>query len=155
MTSIIIDTNLLVLLIVGKTNPNLIEKHKRTRIFQREDYNLLINILMNYDEIVVTPHILTETSNLISQTDESTGKALKKTLSGLLQSQREEFEPSVDLAKHHAYLKLGLTDSAIIKLTASDIPLITTDLKLYLEASKSNKNTINFNYLRQERLLSG
>lgn len=78
--------------------------------------------------------------------------AVRKTLAKLLESQKEEFEASADVAKHHAFLRLGLTDCAILKLIADKVPLMTTDLDLYLAAAKNNSNAINFNHLRQERL---
>ncbi len=151
---IILDTNLLVLLIIGLTDRRFIAKHKRTRSFEVEDFELLTNALANYDQIIVTPHILTEASNLISQTDEPTTSAVRATLLKLLESQKEEFEASVEIAKHNSFLRLGLTDCAILRLIKEDISLITSDLDLYLTAAKSNNNAINFNHLRQERLLT-
>ena len=57
LNKIIIDTNLLVLLVVGITERSLIQKHKRTRNFEVEDFDLLTGVLSNFDEIIVTPHI--------------------------------------------------------------------------------------------------
>jgi len=150
---IVIDTNLLVLLVVGLTDRSLIEKHKRTKSFEKDDYDLLTNVLSNYDQIVVTPHILTEASNLVSQIGEPAMSTLRKTLSALLETQKEEYEPSIEVSRHHTFLRLGLTDGAILSLIGNEIPLITTDLDLYLAAANSNHNAINFNYLRQNRLL--
>lgn len=154
MKQIILDSNLLVLLIVGLTDPNLISKHKRTKSYENEDFDLLANILSNYDQVVVTPHILTETSNLVSQIGEPTMSLLRKTLLALLEEQKEEFQPSIDIGKHTSFLRLGLTDCAILKIVKSELPLITADLDLYLMAVKENENTVNFNHLRQQRLLS-
>jgi hypothetical protein len=154
MKSIAIDTNLLVLLVVGLTDRNLIEKHKRTKSFQCADLDLLIRVLSRFDQIIVTPHILTEASNLIVQVGEPAASALRKTLSVLLESQREEFEPSIEVSKHHEFLRLGLTDCAILNVIGSEMPFITTDLDLYLSAAKSNNSAINFNHLRQDKLVS-
>lgn len=153
MKPVIIDANLLVLLVVGLTDSSLISKHKRTRSFETEDYKLLTDALSHFDQIIVTPHILTEASNLLSQTSEPIASALRNTLSELLSTQREEFEPSAAVAEHGSFLRLGLTDSAILRLVEREVPVITTDLDLYLAACKTNPNAINFTYLRQERLL--
>jgi hypothetical protein len=144
---IVIDSNLLVLLVVGLTDINLIGKHKRTRSFDKEDFKLLTELLAKFGEIIVTPHILTEASNLLSQVAE------RKTLATLLESQKEKFEASIDVVKHDSFLRLGITDCAILKLIANSIPLITTDLDLYLAAAKLNHNVINFNHLRQKRFI--
>ena len=100
MRQIILDSNLLVLLIVGLTDPKLIYKHKRTKSYEKEDFELLVNILSNYDQVVVTPHILTETSNLVSQIGEPTMSLLRKTLLALLKEQKEVFQRSIDIGKH-------------------------------------------------------
>ncbi len=152
MKQIIIDTNLLVLLIVGLTDCRFIGKHKRTRSFEVADYDILVNALSMYDEIVVTPHILTETSNLIAQTAESTASSLRSTLSELLKTQREEFEPGIEVIKHNSFLRLGLTDSAIMSLVEKNIPLTTVDLDLYFVAVKHHPNVVNFTHLRQARM---
>ena len=86
MKRIILDTNLLLLLVVGLTDPALIGKHKRTRSFEVTDYDLLVNVLSGYNEIVVTPHILTETSNLLSQTAALSAEVLRAKLSELLKT---------------------------------------------------------------------
>lgn len=151
LKQIVIDSNLLVLLVVGLTDRNLIGKHKRTKSFDKEDFKLLTDALANFDQIIVTPHILTEASNLLSQIAELAMSAVRKTLAGLLESQKEKFEASIDVVKHHSFLKLGLTDCAILKLIADSMPLITTDLDLYLAAAKTNHNAINFNHIRQKR----
>ena len=155
MKQIIIDTNLLLLFIVGLTDCHLIGKHKRTKNFEVADYDLLLNCLSMYQEIVVTPHILTETSNLLSQAPESTALSLRIMLSELLKTQKEEFESSSEVIKHDSFLRLGLTDSAIIRLVERGIPLITVDLDLYLSAVKHNPNVINFTHLQQARMFGG
>lgn len=154
MKQIVIDSSLLVLLTVGLTNPDLIAKHKRTKSYEKEDFYLLTSILSHYDQMVVTPHILTETSNLVSQIGEPSMSLLRKTLLGLFKDQNEEYQPSIDIAKHTSFVRLGLTDCAILNVIQSKLPLITADLDLYLMAVKENENAVNFTHLRAPRLLS-
>ena len=44
-----IDTNLLVLLVVGETDKALISKHRRTRAYRVEDYDLLVKLINDTD----------------------------------------------------------------------------------------------------------
>jgi hypothetical protein len=53
-----IDTNLLVLLTVGSVGRDLIAKHRRLREYTAEDYDLLLNLLGNFDRVFVTPNTL-------------------------------------------------------------------------------------------------
>ena len=64
--SILIDANLLVLLVVGRTRRSLIADHKRLSSFTAEDYDLLLSVIGSRT-IVVTPNTLTEASNLLKQ----------------------------------------------------------------------------------------
>lgn len=154
LNKILLDANLLVLLVIGLTNRDLVLKHKRTKTFEQVDFDLLVKILSNYDAIVVTPHILTEVSNLISQIGEPALSRVRSTFSTLVEEQQEVFCASKDSVKHPAFIRLGLTDASILQLMNSTTPLLTTDLGLYLEAAKSNPLAENFNHLRQAGLLS-
>ena len=139
---------------MGLTSRDLIAKHKRTRAYELEDFDLLTEILSNFDEVVVTPHILTETSNLVSQIGEPAMSTVRQTLLSLLETQKEEFEPSIEIGKHQSFLRLGLTDCAILNLVKNELPLLTVDLDLYLSALHINHETVNFNHIRQNRLLN-
>lgn len=153
MRSIVVDTNLLVLLVVGLTDRSLIEKHKRTRSFEVADFELLTEFLSCYDQVVVTPHILTEASNLISQIGEPALSAVRCTFATLLATQKEEFQASHEVASHNLFIRLGLTDCAILNLVKEEMPFITVDLDLYLAAAATNINAENFNHIRAARLL--
>lgn len=153
MRSIVLDANLLVLLVVGLADRSLIPRHKRTRTFEPADFDLLTKILAGYEQIVVTPNVMTEASNLASQTAEPGLTAVRQRLGALASVQREEYCPSARAVQHTHFLRLGLTDCALLDLIGSETPLLTTDLDLYLAAANANRNATNFNHLRQSRLL--
>lgn len=152
---LVIDTNLLVLLVVGRTDRGLIQSHKRTKTFQVEDFDLLVRFIGQFQLTLVTPHIVTETSNLIVQTFDKMVPLLRATLAALVQSQDEQYTASVELTDQPAYPRLGLTDAAILQLVNDGAMLITTDMDLYLEAARMRPElAMNFNHLRMGGLLS-
>lgn len=155
MPSVILDTNLLVLLTVGMTKRSLIGKHKRTKIFTEEDFDLLCLILEGYRQIVTTPGILTEVSNLVAQIGEPDRTAIMETLRILMQGYDEHYQPSTGITENTGFIRLGLTDAGILELVGKDRPLITTDIDLYLAAVGDGDRAINFNHLRSEYLLDG
>lgn len=152
MKSIALDTNLLVLLVVGTLDRRLIPKHKRTRKFTPEDFDTLIGELERYPRIVVTPNVVTETSNLLRQTDETTARRLLERLRQLLASLSERFVASVDAAEAPGFLRLGLADSATLHKPPTDSVLLTDDLPLYLEASRLGRTAVNFTHLQARNL---
>ena len=87
--SLLIDANLLVLLVVGVTDPKEIGKHKRARGYTLEDFNLLRAELENYQELWVTSQAVAECSNLIRQTNFQLAKRLLHTLQRLVVKAKE------------------------------------------------------------------
>jgi hypothetical protein len=65
-TGVLLDTNLLLLLIVGGASRELIGK-KRLDTFTAEDYDTLSAIVDSLGLVATTPNILTEVSNLADQ----------------------------------------------------------------------------------------
>lgn len=57
---IVLDTNLLVLLIVGIASPTYIAIHKQLRAYSLQDFDLLTRLLETASRIIVTPNTLTE-----------------------------------------------------------------------------------------------
>jgi hypothetical protein len=56
---LLIDTNLLVLFLVGKTNKSRILSFKRTQAYTLEDFELLERLVDQFRTLITTPHVLT------------------------------------------------------------------------------------------------
>jgi hypothetical protein len=63
-SGLVVDTNLLLLFLIGRTNQNRISKFKRTQAYTIEDFDLLDRFMAEFKIPITTPHILTEVSNL-------------------------------------------------------------------------------------------
>ena len=150
MRRLIIDANLLVLLIVGRMDRSLVTRHRRTKQFSVEDYDLLSEYLTPFDQVVVTSGILTECSNLLRQADEFTAKRLMEGLALLISDVDEQRVPAADVRGAEHFCRLGLTDSTILEAMGNHLPLLTADLDLYLTANRVYGGaSINFHYLRR------
>ena len=137
-----IDTNLLVLLVVGAVDRRIIGTHRRTRTFTSEDYDWLLEILDDLDQVYVTPNTLTEASNLL---ESSTDGRFLKTLQGLIAISQEVVVASATAAKNPRFTRLGLTDSVLLEVVSENRPLLTVDLELYSAAlEKGEEAAINF-----------
>ena len=147
--SLIIDTTLLVLFVVGMTSRDLIAKHKRLRAFSTDDFDLLCRLIERSQEVFVTPNILTESSNWLGYIDEPARTQIFETFHGLILRMPEEYVESRTAAGAKEFLRLGLTDSALLEIASESRSLLTTDLDLYLSASKRGVSAINFNHLRE------
>ena len=68
--ALVLDTNLLILVVVGRGAPELIARHKNLKTFSLEDYQNVRRHVARASRLLATPHILTETSNLLGQIGE-------------------------------------------------------------------------------------
>ncbi len=149
LSAVVVDANLLVLLVVGHHDPDLISKHRRARIFDIQDYNLLCRELNRFHKVLVTRNTLTEVSNLLSQHGEPEKSQLLRVLGGLIQKVDEVVVASTQASHHPSFERLGLTDAGLLEIISPETPLLTVDLDLYVEAVRGGQyRAFNFNHMR-------
>jgi rRNA-processing protein FCF1 len=141
---VLLDTNLLLLLIVGDTRVDYIEKHKRTRTFTEDNY-LELSKLIKDCVLTTVPHVLAETSNLLKIG--AHGALLQELLQTFKQfvkdyeEQQIESKVGVDIA---FFNYLGLTDAILIIAASSGATLITMDGPLHRAALGKGLSSIHF-----------
>ena len=142
-----LDTNLLVLLVVGDTGTDLIMKHRRLRAFSVEDYDRLVRMVGLVGSLLVTPNILTEASNLLAQHGDPERSRFFDTLRSHIEDSAETVVPSRAAARNSKFRALGLTDAALLEVVSPHTPLVTVDLDLYGAAlAKGREAAFNFRH---------
>lgn len=150
---LILDTNLLLLLIVGSTSKEYISKHKRLKAYSEKDFDLLIKIISDVPNVFVTPNILTETSNLAGQIPEPARTKIFNVFRDYIPSADEHYCESRRAITRKEFIRLGLTDSVILHEMTDAFILLTDDLNLYLAAINEGYLAENFNHLRDAAYL--
>jgi hypothetical protein len=146
---LLIDTNLLVLFVVGSVNRDRIESFKRTRQYSKADYELLLQVLDAFEPLYTLAHVMAEVSNLTDLTGRERLQA-RHVLKEALTILREPEMPSVRAAQSPPYENLGLVDAAIAALTREyRCAVLTDDLDLYLALSREGMAVLNFTHLRE------
>ena len=148
MSPLLIDTNVLCVVAVGATGQANLSKHKRTRAYSSQDYETISAVCGMFSRIIVCPHVLAETSNLVRQAGEplryEAGAALRHFCLAV-----EEREISSRMGMSRAeYLRLGLTDAVMLALMETGATLLSDDLDLCLAAQGNGYPVINYNHLR-------
>ena len=147
---VLTDANVLLLLLVGSLDRDRIAKFKNTEKFAPEDYDLLVELLGRFDKIIVTPHILTEVSNLAGQLAQPARQECLTCFGRLIiETLVEEGVASATAARDPAFSWLGLTDAGIADLVAGKWPVITTDSVLCDLLASRGVDAVNFNTLRR------
>lgn len=145
---LLVDTNILLLYIVGSLNLDQIARHKRTEKFSVEDFRLLSGLLRDSGGIIVTPNILSEVSNLLGYTNERTKAKLFLLFSSIVRDLKEHYVRSLAAVEVPEFLRLGLTDAAVLAFANKETTVLTDDVHLYLALQSKGVEVINFNHLR-------
>jgi hypothetical protein len=146
--AVLVDTNLLLVLLVGTLEPGQIERFKRTKAYTREDFELLVAFVSGFERLLTTPNVLTEVSNFLGQLSEPLRRRALLSLGALAGQVSEIYLESKVLATEPHFPSLGLTDSSIIGTVNEDVTIVTDDLPLYHRLSVAGAEVINFNHLR-------
>jgi rRNA-processing protein FCF1 len=146
---VLVDTNILLLLFIGSFDRLLITKFKRTGDrFTVDDFDLLLNLLTQFERVVTTPNILSEVNGLSNQMGEPIRARFFSDFARKIPLLDEQYVASSQAAQVEAFPKVGLTDSAIIHLVRGNYLVLTDDLTLYGFLEKAGIDALNFNHLR-------
>ena len=141
-----LDTNVFLLFLVGLADRAAIARHKRLAAYDADAYDALCRLLASYDEIVVTPGCLAETTNLLDS-DKGSRTRCHQILKELIESGEalnEKHVPAVKVVEVQPFMWLGFTDASYVELAEEGIPVITADFKLYQQVAARNEESVNF-----------
>lgn len=147
---ILIDANLLVLWIFGHVAPDMIGT-RRTAKYTVEYFKLLQDLLLEYEEFLITPSVATEVSNLIGTLQGKHLHKARRILQASLQIWTEVYEDSRTLSGNPAFAWAGLTDVAIRSAAHEGVVALTDDGPLHGWLCREGVNAINFTHLRFPR----
>lgn len=145
----VIDSNLLVLYIAGRVDLTIIDTHKRLREFLKSDFRILEKHLSAFNGIMVTPNVLTETSNLLGYHDEPGRTSLFQHLREVISNSTELLVKSVEASAVEEFPRFGLCDSVILTIASPDRQVLTMDRALHGLCNKKMPNSsVLFHELR-------
>jgi hypothetical protein len=150
---ILLDTNVLLLWLIAQFKPDLIGG-KRLEKYTDGDAQLLSDFVRQFQRVLTTHHILTETSNLAAQA--LTGRLKAEFFERLyplfcLQSAPEFHTCQTDAKTVDGvtFIRLGFTDANITAIVHAERLLLTDDLDLHLAACAKGADSINFTHMRE------
>ena len=138
----------MLLLFVGNFQRDLITRFKRLNTFTPEDYDTLVEVLKLFGNIVTTPNILTEVSNLSGELWDQMRNAYYGSFAQSLTFLNETYVPSTEVARTPIFRALGITDAGIALIAREGLLVLTEDLTLYQYVLNNRIDALNFNHLR-------
>ena len=139
----IVDTNLMLLYLVGRYDVNKIAKFRATRKYDASIFNLLAAILARFRTFYTTPNVITEGDNLSRQVDKAEWGAISRALRTLVAGLSEVAFPSANLVNHAVHAKFGVTDCSILSLASGRALVLTDDLNLTVELERRGRPVVN------------
>src|ERR1035437_820999 len=144
---VLVDTNLLVLFLVGRVNRRRILNFKRTGDFVIEDYDLLVRRIAWFGKLIATPHVLSQVSDLTDLTGNEL-TAIRELFKVLVEKGEESYDTSRLLVGDPAFKRLGLTDAAIATVCSRGVLVLTADAELHVALQERGIDALNFNHIR-------
>jgi hypothetical protein len=145
---LLIDSNLLLLLVVGLYDRRRIENFKRTSAYTLGDFQRIGRLQQSFAKLWTTPNILTEVDNLGRQLPLNEWPGFAHSMRSLCLRLFETGVGAEEATGRNTFARLGLADSVTLSLGGKFL-LISDDLPICLEASRLGYDAINFNHLRQ------
>lgn len=127
---ILIDSNSLLVLILGFINPSLINKHSKTSIYDENDFYILLEVIKDVKSLVVLPNIWTEVDNLLNKFNGQYKTQYVQKIIKTIKDSSEKYIESQSVENNYAFYDLGLTDTLILEYAKECEMLITSDSQL-------------------------
>ena len=140
---LLVDTNILLLYIVGTVNVELIRNFRRTAYFTESDFYNVSKFIDIFDVKITTPHILTEVSDLLGNRVE-----LQIALGKYTQLMEERFLDSKQIVETETFLQFRLADAAITQTAKNSYLVVTDDNPLFGYLVNQKIDTVNLDQIR-------
>jgi hypothetical protein len=144
---ILIDTNLMLLLLVGTYDLARIATFKRTLKYAASDYALLLDLISRFSRRLTAPNVLTEVDNLARQLPAREHADISAVFRRLMTRFVEIYRPSDTAMRTRLFETSGLTDTVIFEL-AEEYLILTDDFPLANRLDAAGRSVINMNHLR-------
>ena len=152
---LVLDINLLILLMVGFFDSTYIPQCRITERFTEQDYQLLLSICQHFEsEIIITPHIMAELSNLSRSKRGISDDRLRMYFNvavDKLNQYKEEHIPFGEIAAIDLgiIVNFGFTDMTIVEAAKKlGAVILTDDLPLAEHAVSCGMVAINFTNIK-------
>jgi hypothetical protein len=148
--TILVDSNILVLVVIGTLAPERIERFSRTKKYTTGDFETVGNLISGFRWSITTPHVLSQVSDLLDlpRLDYELSAAVVSTLRHIYATNIERHVPARSLAKGGAFPSIGLADCSIIEAARRGCTVLTDDLSLHNTLRAHGYISVNFTEVR-------
>jgi hypothetical protein len=149
-SGILVDTNLLVMYVVGSLYPTLIKDFRGKKAYDEADFAVLATFLGRFDKIIVAAAVLAETTNLLDRLQGRRRDAVFQYLAARLPSElfEERWIGMGQVVTTHGFVRFGFADATVEELGVAGAPVLTDDFDLYHHLLTRQVEAFNFTQIR-------
>ena len=145
--AILLDSNLLLLTMVGSYDPKLIGTFKRLNDFTVRDFEILTLLTSEFQTLVSTPHVLTEVNGLANQLPSWIKIEWHDHFARGIKLLEERHILAAELSSLPEFRIFGITDAAL-SLMAGETFFVTADNRLRSHLQKRSLFAVSFDEIR-------
>ncbi len=127
---VLIDSNALIVLMIGLIDIRLFKNHKTTSIYDEQDFIDLTTVIERMERLVVLPNVWTEVDNLLNNFGGNYKYLYIQQLTKAITITNERYVEAVTATNHYAFSDIGLTDTLLLHVAMKHELLITSDSRL-------------------------
>ena len=145
---VFVDSNLLVLLLVGLINVERIRNFKRTQDFTVDDFHTLQNLVSWFGSpLIATPHVLSQVSDLTDLPGRER-MSIRELFKAMVEMMEEQYDTAKHLVRSPLFDRFGLGDASVAAVCQRNILVLTADLQLQIALESVGLDALNFNHVR-------
>lgn len=145
---VFLDTNLLVLLLVGLVNVERARNFKRTQDFTVDDSHSLQSLVRWFGvPLIATPHVLSQVSDLTDLPGRER-RSIRELFKATVEMMEEQYDTAKQLVRTPLFDRFGLGDASVAAVCQRNILVLTADLQLQIALGGFGLDALNFNHIR-------
>jgi hypothetical protein len=146
---LLLDSNLLVLLLLGSFDIRMIASFKRLSDFSRSDFQLVRDLSLSF-KIATSAHVLTEVSNLAKDLPQYQRQNAFSYIASRIVYLKENVVSAIEVAPDTEFSSFGITDAVLANLCSSHL-LMTNDRRLAAHLRGKRQSVLTLDDLRPKK----
>lgn len=149
---LVIDSNALIILLLGLIDKKHLGTHKTASLFDERDFEELLDFIGDLNNLLVIPNVWTEVDNLLNNFSGEEKHPYIVNLVNSIMETTEKYIKTSQVSLINEFFDIGITDALLLSLSKENEALITSDSKLSDYATAYGVLVYDMKKIKNERI---